>query len=229
MGWMFKPYFAVPNFGGNLDAVFVQSWTMLVSTLVQKGCGFKVNFNVHDSLISRGRNRLAHDFLKSDCTHLFFIDADIAFETTDVLRLIESGKSVAGAAYPKKAVGAGFNVNPLDDDLASGQSEAEDGWLEVQEIATGFMCIERSVLVRMAEAYPELLLVSDMDDSGEPQFGFFIPFIEPGRRRYLSEDYAFCQRWRAIGGRIDCYGPAWFAHAGRHLYEGALLSPREAA
>jgi hypothetical protein len=231
MGWLFKPYFAVPNFGGNLDAEFVQSWTMLVSTLVQRGCVFKANFNVHDSLISRGRNRLAHDFLKSDCTHLFFIDADIAFESTDVLRLIESGKPVVGGAYPKKAIGAGFNVNPLEADLAAGVSVPEaDGWLEVQEIATGFLCIERSVLVRMAEEHPELLLVSDMDDApGEPQFGFFIPFIEPTRRRYLSEDYAFCQRWRGMGGRIHCYGPAWFGHAGRHVYQGQLFSPREAA
>ena len=32
---------------------------------------------VRDSLITRGRNKLVSHFLKSDCTHLFFIDADI--------------------------------------------------------------------------------------------------------------------------------------------------------
>lgn len=231
MGWMFKPYFAVPNFGGNLDAEFVQSWTLLVSTLVQSGCAFKANFRVHDSLISRGRNRLAHDFLKSDCSHLFFIDADIAFEVTDVLRLIESGKAVCGSAYPKKAIGAGFNVNPLEEDIVAGRSVAEDGWLEVAELATGFLCIERSALLELATASPELLLVSDMDDApGEPMFGFFNPFIEPVRRRYLSEDYAFCQRWRGQGGSIHCYGPAVLRHVGRHTYAGALLSaPSEAA
>lgn len=230
MGWLFKPYFAVPNFGGNLDARFVQSWTCLVATLLQKGVAHKANFAVHDSLISRGRNRLAHDFLKSDCTHLFFIDADIAFDAGDVLRLLDAGKPVAGCAYPKKAPGAGFNVNPVDEDLAKGSSDAQDGWLEVAELATGFLCIERRVLVELAEAHPELLCESDLDDSeGESMFCFFAPFIEPVRRRYLSEDYAFCRRWRALGGRIECFGPARLGHVGRWEFRGALLEHEVAA
>jgi hypothetical protein len=226
MSWLVKPYFAVPNFGGNLDALFVQSWTRLVARMQASGMAFRVNFSVHDSLISRGRNRLAHDFLKSDCTHLFFLDADISFEPDDVLRLIEAPFHVCGAAYPKKANGAGFNVNPLPADLKSGRTLADNGWLEVAELATGCLCIGRPALVQLAEAHPELLILSDLDDSvGEPMFGFFVPLIDPETRRYLSEDYAFCQRWRKLGGVVMCYGNAVLAHTGRYTWQGSLIAP----
>lgn len=228
MGWLYKPYFAVPNFGGNLDSLFVQSWTKLSLQLQRSGTPFRVNFTVHDSLISRGRNRLAHDFLKSDCTQLVFLDADVSFEADDVVRLIEATYPVCGAAYPKKSNGAGFNVNPLADDAERGRVEATPtGWLRVHDLATGCLSIHRRALVEMGEAHPELLLLSDLDDApGEPMFGFFVPFIHEGTRRYLSEDYAFCERWRRMGGEIWCYGPAVLGHTGRHTWEGSLIAPR---
>lgn len=225
MSWLFKPYIAVPNFGGNLDALFVQSWTRLALQMQRMGMPFRVNFNVHDSLISRGRNRLAHDFLKSDCTHLVFLDADVSFEPDDLLRLIEAAYPVCGAAYPKKADGAGFNVNPLPADLQAGTTTiAEGGWIQVHDLATGFFVVQRKVLIEMAEANPELLIVSDLDDSpGEPMFGFFVPYIHPETKRYLSEDYAFCERWRQLGGSVWCYGKAVLGHTGRHTWEGSLI------
>jgi hypothetical protein len=49
-----------------------------------------------DSLVSRARNRLAADFLESDCTHLLFIDSDIVFEPEDIIRLLENGPLEVG-------------------------------------------------------------------------------------------------------------------------------------
>jgi hypothetical protein len=38
---------------------------------------------------------------------------------------------------------------------------------------------------------------------------------------YLSEDYTFCQRWRAIGGRIWLDPTGMLVHVGAHDFAGS--------
>ncbi len=42
-----------------------------------------------ESLISRARNNLVSQFLRTSCTHLMFIDADLAFEAASVGRMLD--------------------------------------------------------------------------------------------------------------------------------------------
>lgn len=64
----------------------------------------------NDSLVSRARNNLiAKAMHKKDATHFLFIDADITWEPTDVLKLIVSDKSLVGGVYPLKK----YNWNNL--------------------------------------------------------------------------------------------------------------------
>ena len=37
---------------------------------------------------------------------------------------------------------------------------------------------------------------------------------------YLSEDYAFCQRWRDIGGEVWLDAAARLTHTGPHAFPG---------
>jgi hypothetical protein len=62
------------------------------------------SFLFNESLITRGRNYLAHEFLESDATHLMFIDADIDFDPKDVIALLAMNKPVIGGPYPKKCI-----------------------------------------------------------------------------------------------------------------------------
>jgi hypothetical protein len=47
-----------------------------------------MSFMMNESLITRARNALAHNFLKTDCSHLMFIDADIRFNPADIPPMI---------------------------------------------------------------------------------------------------------------------------------------------
>ena len=43
---------------------------------------------------------------------------------------------------------------------------------------------------------------------------------EPDGGRYLSEDFAFCRRWRAAGGQVFIDTQSNLAHHGQRTYTG---------
>ena len=49
---------------------------------------------------------------------------------------------------------------------------------------------------------------------------FFETLIHPVGRRYLSEDFAFCHRWRSCGGEIWLDVESRLGHEGTFLFEG---------
>src|SRR5262249_11676145 len=46
--------------------------------------------------------------------------------------------------------------------------------------------------------------------------------VDPDSGRYLSEDYAFCRRWRDIGGKVHVDLHCKLMHLGQHLFRGDL-------
>jgi hypothetical protein len=46
--------------------------------------------------------------------------------------------------------------------------------------------------------------------------------VDPDSGRYLSEDYAFCRRWRDIGGKVHVDLQCKLMHLGQHLFRGDL-------
>ena len=50
--------------------------------------------------VDDARNTVARDFLKSDCTELVFIDADVTWEPEHLLALLDFDVDVVGGVYP---------------------------------------------------------------------------------------------------------------------------------
>jgi hypothetical protein len=80
--------------------------TCIINTLkVLDRFGFKVilEFCKNDSLVSRARNNLvAKAMTNPQTTHIMFIDADITWDPTDIMKLVMSDKSLIGGVYPLK-------------------------------------------------------------------------------------------------------------------------------
>jgi hypothetical protein len=98
-------FIATPCFGGLVSQHYMQS----VLGLVQLGA--KASFDVtlallgHDSLITRSRNTLVGQFLKTpQATHLLFIDADICFEPEQVFHMLRFGREFVAGIYPLKVI-----------------------------------------------------------------------------------------------------------------------------
>jgi hypothetical protein len=77
----------------------------------------------------------------------------------------------------------------------------------------------------MMAQYPDLKYVPD----GPPNnplanfyWRFFDTMVDPDSGRYLSEDYAFCRRWRDIGGKVYADLDSQLLHVGQHLFRGDL-------
>jgi len=198
-----------------------------------------------ESLITRGRNMIVLKFLAEESfTHLFWIDSDIAFQSQSVFRLLQADRDVGAGVYPIKrfnwpeqGLPAGMTRRQFEDrytDYAFNpvgygerMSEHADagGLVEVAEAPTGFMVIKRHVFKQMMEMYPELNYVPD-GPPNNPQahlhWRFYDCMIDPDSGRYLSEDYAFCRRWRDVGGKVWIDPNCKLMHLGQHLFNGDL-------
>lgn len=199
-----------------------------------------------ETLIPRARNAMVRRFLADETlTHLFWIDSDVGFRPEAVCRLLLSDKDVCAAVYPMKRLDwpdgglprtmtqeafqtryAEFPFNPIDHGTPIGETVDADGFIEVAGAPNGFMCIKRSVFTAMMERYPTLKSAPEghPDPSqGRPLWLFFDCMVEPDTGRYLSEDYAFCRRWRDTGGKIWVDADTTLQHLGQVNFSGNLF------
>ena len=236
---------ATPMYGGTAHGGYVCSVACLFALCALKKIDIVIEYLTHESLIPRARNTLVKSFMNhKEYTHLLFIDADIKFDAHDILKLLELDMDVVGMPYAKKLIDwesvrqQSENTNgkmckellekcgltyilacPPNQDPSSTIYEAE-------EIGTGLMLIQRPVIEKMVAAYPDLYALSDdtarfkMEDiESRKYYLFFETMTIPDTRRYLSEDYAFCKRWRDIGGKIHIYLPVVTTHYGSYAYQ----------
>jgi hypothetical protein len=234
-----KPLFVTPCYGGNVAANFTKSMLALNNGFWQSGMPGAIQINSGESLITRARNESVAKFLlDSSFTHLFWIDADVGFTVDQAFRLLLADLDVVAGVYPLKSfdwpatLPAGLTEQTFTSrylrypvNAHDGVSSVidEDGFLEVSEAPTGFMCIRRSVFETMIARLPELQYVPDGPPSSPIRntcYRFFDVMVEPSTNRYLSEDYAFCRRWRDIGGRVFVDTQSKLSHQGLYTYQG---------
>lgn len=236
-------YLAVPCYGGNLTLHFVSSLLKLQDACRERGIGIYVDMMGGEALITRGRSRLAARFLAHEAaTHILFIDADIGFAPENVFRLLDAKKDVVAAVCPLKRIdwdkvriaakadvadlqsaAIGYVVRFLP--TADNSVEVEDGMAKVAYGGTGFLMISRDAMQRIVDAHPELRAkMGDMGDNlADEAVMVFETMIEPETGQYLSEDYAFCRRWRDLGGDIWADFEARLTHVGHAAYTGSLM------
>jgi hypothetical protein len=228
---------ATPCYGGQVFAVWAESLLRLQQACRSRGIGLGWLLHGSDALITRARAELvARFFEQPQATHLLFVDADIGFAPEQVFRLLDFDAPVTAAAYPLKQVDwrRVRRAIDLDSDRAAAtayryvygvadqtQVETRNGFIKANFAGTGFLMIERGALKRLVAAHPELQYagIHTPDDplKGTPyRFALFDCLIDPETGVYLSEDFAFCRRWAALGGEI------WIDLKSRLTHVGAV-------
>jgi hypothetical protein len=239
-------FIATPMYGGMCCGMYMKSCLDLQTIFQQYGIPSRFSFIFNESLITRARNYLVDEFLRTDFTHLLFLDADIHFNPQDIVAMLALDKDVIGAPYPKKALNWGniadaarkhpeLDPKELENVVGDYVFNVVKGTerfqvsepLEVMEIGTGYMLIKRDVFMKWAEAYPHKKYRPD--HVGQKNFdgsryihAYFDTEIDPDSERYLSEDYAFCQWYRKIGGHIWLCPWVQTQHVGTYAFTGNM-------
>lgn len=179
---------------------------------------YEIKFTTGESLISRARNRLAADFLESNCSHLLFIDSDILFTLSDIDKLVKRDLDIVGGLYTAKRPDVvlwcantfeGQDVKPED-----------DGLVRLKFLATGFLMIARNVFEKMIEVDGETIgYRSDLTcNKNRQEYDFFRVGVKRDQDRYLSEDWWFCQRANDMGFKIWADSDVILRHLGKAEY-----------
>lgn len=195
-----KVFIALPCYDHKVGVKLALSIAAFTRMTVDYGVNIHYGYVAGCSMVTKARNILVDEFLKTDCTHLMFIDADIGFEPISIFRLL------AWAGDPKKGIVAGVPTsrNPPIDYLVTLDMEGnqatfnKDGLVKARRITTAFMMIRRDVFEKLKDMHPEW----EYDDVKlEKHFYSYFDFKStPGG--YLGEDFLFCDRVREAGFEI---------------------------
>lgn len=178
----------------------------------------KVQPFVGDSLIPRCRNTISRAFLQSDCTHLLMIDSDLVFSNDHIKRILSHDEDVVGGFYPKKKEGS---VDMVCNALEPQPDMDERRLTSLKYIGSGFLCISRRVLEKMIEVYGEQIAYTHDDDGKTIEHDFWsvgVYRFPDGTKRYLSEDWYFCQRALDLGFKVYGDNGITLRHSGNALY-----------
>lgn len=237
---------------GQCAGMFARSCADLSSLCTQYGIPLQYYFLFNESLITRARNYCVDEFMRSGAEHLMFIDSDIGFNPQDVIALMalqaqDEKYDVIGGPYPKKCIAwekikhavdkgmADEDANILEKFVGDYVFNPKDGAqsipisepAEVLEIGTGFMMISKRALEKFVAAYPQYMYKPDhvrteyFDGSREIMM-FFQAEVDPKTKRYLSEDYWFCQKAQEINLRTWLCPWMKMQHVGSYIFGGSV-------
>ncbi len=172
-------------------------------------CEIEVRYMMNDG-VARSRNNLAADALETDCTHIFFLDNDIIPEPWHLDRLLDADKDLICALYPKKQGTLEWVMNHLQ-----GEKPDAEGRMKVRHAGTGAWLLKIDALRAHIAKHPEMEYTGDPSPTSR-RWDLFPMHADKGR--YLSEDWAFCERWLADGGEIWVDTKCQMRHIGKIVY-----------
>lgn len=159
--------------------------------------------------VDDARNAIVAAFMESDCTELLFLDADVTWPIDAIVSLCGRDKAIVGGVYPFRKEG----VETMPVRLA-GAKPGRDGLCEVEGLPTGFMKIKRHV-------FEEMDVPVFNTKEGPRRLYFDRP--APGKDGVRwGGDIAFCNRWRAMGGKIWADAELRLGHVAKVILHDSL-------
>ena len=206
-----KVFLATPAFG-DLSASYV--YALFASQQALSDAGIDADFEIlsGNCHVDDSRNILVRDFLNTDCEELIFLDADVRWNPSELVRLIQHDKDVVAGIYPLKEEAESYPVRMIDGDIY-----AFDGLIEVEGVPTGFLKIKRHVLEKLSDIVPGFKGKSDIE--GKRLIPLIFERTLENQTRW-GGDYEFCRKWKAVGGKIYIDPEMTFEHVGETQWNG---------
>jgi hypothetical protein len=216
-------HIGLPCYGGMLNESTMTSLLKFILMASKVGLNWSLDTMVNESLVTRARNNLmAKMMTNAAATHFIFIDSDIRFEAESIFHMMAADKDIIAGLYPKKAYPIAYNLN------LNQQTKIQGPLFTVDTAATGFLMFKRGVYEALIKAHPNTKYVDDvgLGKQYEPMmYAIFDCYIDE-KGHYLSEDWAFCRRAKALGYDIWADGRVLLNHTGTHEFQGDLSKLR---
>lgn len=236
-----KLFVPILCYNHTVNSEYMMSMFKLLVDLQKHNITLSIQNIPFESLISRGRNAAVAMFMNDvDATHILFVDCDIEFEPTDILKLILSELPVVCGAYPQKWLDhqklgrhlvRGDNAplelsTKMSVHLSTSYANSKPSKImEADYVTTGFLLIRKEVIVKMMAHYPQRKYTNDIDgyaSGGTYFYDLFSIAINPQTKRYESEDYGFSRLWKEMGGKLYVITDMTLKHHGWFSYAGNL-------
>lgn len=219
-----KLFVATPMYGAQCSGMYTRAMADLSAKMAKHGIPLQFYYLFNESLITRARNYCVDEFMRSDCTHLMFIDSDIGFKADDVIAMMglqiqnEKEFDILCGPYPKKTISwekitqavnqgvADDNPNVLENYVGDYVfNPVSSGGIKISEPAqvgeggTGFMMIQRRVFEQYAETYPQFLYKPDHVrtanfDGSREIMAYFDALIDDKSQNLVPEITAFYEQ-----------------------------------
>jgi len=208
-----RAFVATPAYDGKVDVDYAVSLADSMKHATAIGIDVRACVMGNGAFIEMARNIFAKQFLESDCTHLFYIDSDLKWESRAFIGLLQSGRDVCCGVYPKRQYPLEFPVHYVEDESNPGIQLYEGGWVGCDKVPTGFLCIERSVIEEMSKHCDVL----ELKDHGSVPWLFEPRKIDndDGTKTFMGEDFAWSVDYGKVFGKPIYAWPDFdFVHHG---------------
>lgn len=216
---------ALPCYTGQIHIGTHRSVLHDMMRLFERGDSVREMEECGNADISLCRAMIIAKFLQvKDATHLIMVDSDVCWESGGLIKLVDAGVDFVCAAYPQRL---GDDRPKFHMHMLPGATQSLDKntqLFEVQAMPAGLMCLTRSMLERMIAHYPDSKISFEQCPNGVA-WDLFDGIREEdntGLVHKYGEDYSFCKRWRAMGGRVFVDPFIATGHLGTKLWQGRL-------
>lgn len=209
---------ATPAYGGNVCAQYTESLVHTCEMLQQMEIKYTLKF-INNQIVTRARNMLSHIFMNDEqYTHMMFIDADIIWNPSDILKLIQHKKECVIGVYPNKSYYWNDDKLTLNPSSKIKLKERNEQLIEIERAATGFMLLTKTALKRIEKDIETFKLPGS--NKIEILYNYFDCNVVD--QDYLTEDYYFSYLYLKNGGILYADPSINLFHIGNHEY-GSLL------
>ena len=146
--------------------------------------------------ISAARSTMLRKALDVKADIIVFIDHDLSWKPSDLLKLIEADGDVVSGLYRFKQDGEVKYMGVLDDDNDGMPKVREDGAIKATRVPGGFLKLTRNCVNKFMQAYPHLMY----GEASNPSIDIFNHGAHKGA--WWGEDYSFSRNWIDAGGDI---------------------------
>ena len=211
----------MPCYGGNVSDKTAVSLFNLGKVLVRNNIDHGLLVTANESLISRGRSRIANYFLNNtEFDYLFFLDSDIGFDPLDLVKMYNYKLELVSGPYPMKTIPLKWNYT------ISEPIKTNKPLIAIDRIGIGFTLIHRKVFQAIIDKFGTTIKyvpMSSVKEEGYTEkecnnsYHFFSELKM--NNTYLPEDLSFFERSKLVGIQPWMDTSVHLSHVGSYVFK----------